>query len=233
MTGLLEKKYLTTHFNVNAKQSAPQALEKALKHLEQLKIKYKNLDEERKELRRQLLNESIEAKQKAKDKEKNPYIIGRRINGKLCGWFVEGYLDNNGQPYPKKEFSTLSDNRRNKEAAERYIKELEIKNKDAVFKEYIPEELVNYEGEEGRKRWKGSAHMPNRITYTDSTRTGYMVKNFKTANDELISQKFCDPKKSKEEKYQMALDTLTKLIKEKKEALLLKKEIDNNDVNNV
>jgi len=226
--GLLEKEYVNKTFS-NARDPT-KALELTKKYLAQLEIKYKDLPQQRDAIRKKQMEESIQLKMMKKHKKKlPPYIEPIMVEGKPDGYLVKGYLDWNGDPYPEKEFSQLSGNRRNLAAANRYVNQLDIKNKDALFKETIPDELVDYE--EDQHRWEKFNHLPHRIIYTvvDGKIIGYQLNGFKTASGTIIAQKFCGTKLSMEDKYKLVTDFLIKLVRERNAAMLVNDEKNDDD----
>jgi len=217
-------------------QHPEKALELALKYLEELKIEYADRFKQIDELREKMRNDSAQAAlEKMHNKNNPPYIKTRMLHGKKDGYFVEGYPDWEGNPYPKKEFTELSCNNKNMGAAKRYIRQLEIKNKDAVFEEYIPAELANLETDRNKPRPQSIKHLPDYIAYTYANNgkiSGYLTVGFKTASGDMIKKKFTSEKLSMEEKYKLATDCLIKLINEKQAAIISADQSENTDTDN-
>lgn len=109
---------------------------------------------------------------------------------KKDGFIVKGYLDWQGNPYPEKAFTELSCNNKNMGAAKRYVRELEIRNKDALFKfkEQIPDELLNLDTGTNKPLPKNLKHLPDLIEYTseDGKITGYLTVGFITLSGDTI-----------------------------------------------
>lgn len=192
------------------------AYELAIKYLEELKIQYKDRSQKIEDMLEKNMQISIQKKMEKIHKKDTPqYITPRTVANKKDGYIVEGYPDWEGNPYPKKEFTTLSCNNKNLGAAKRYIKELEIKNKDALFEEYIPDELLNLKTDRNKPRPKNIKHLPDYIAYTyeNGLKTGYVTIGFKTLEGKIVKKKFTGNKISMEDKYKLVTDYLINLIK--------------------
>ena len=140
---------------------------------------------------------------------------------KLIGYYVDGFPDHEGIPYPKKEFTSLSAVLRDKQAAERYIKELEIRNKDAVFVEKIPADLDCKSEVNLNKRKPTNSNLPMYLTsvIVEGKKIGYQVNNFPVNKTTYIKKKFSDTELTLEEKYNLAIDFLRKLWDQKENVI--------------
>lgn len=159
---------------------------------------------------------------------KNVYPIYTK--NRMTGFYVEGILDHNKNPYPRKDFAELSCNVKNLAAAKRYIKELEIKNNDAVFIEYVPKDIKDGGlGADWKKNNKGTKNLPKYVAFiiVNNEKIGYQINNFPLHGDK-IKKKFCDKRQTMEEKYILTLNFLRDLLK-KKEQLNDQNNIQNNN----
>lgn len=233
--GIDQKKYIDTAFH--NRKNPSKALEDAKKYLDDLKLKYAYVEEEvakRKEERlKQYQKEKIENKVK---KGLPQYIYPIIKNNKINGYYVEGYLDDNNNPYPKKEFTELVSNSRNLRAAKRYIESLEVLNKNNNFREKKLDDLINvgnHNYSEKRRKNGDTANLPKYLTYVivNGEKIGYQVNNFPMSKNEKIKKKFCGKKIPMEEKYKQATDYLKELWDKKKKLENNQSKDKNNDNN--
>lgn len=207
------------------RENPQNALEAAKEQLAQWEIEYKDRPDiiaknkkERYEIETQLNTEK-------KHKKKLPeYIFPNTINNKLKGYYVKNFPDNDGNPYPDLAFTKCTSNFDNLNGAKRYIQLLEIKNKDGLFKEYIPKKIAEWAQAENEKdpqtmkRMPKYKHLAPCIFYDTDRITkeilGYKIR-FRQGDGVLYHEQFTSEKITMEEKYKSAIDKLTELIDEK------------------
>ncbi|AYV84198.1 MAG: hypothetical protein Hyperionvirus19_22 [Hyperionvirus sp.] len=200
------------------------ALEDAKKQLAEWEIKYKDIDDQIKEMKEEhYKNKTTLSLEQKYNKRNPPYIFCKMADDKIRGYFVRGFPDHKGNPYAEKEFSELTKNWDNKRAAKRYIESLKIKNQDAVFKEYIPQEIAEWAEEEKNKcpkrmrRYAAFKHLAPNIYYSMDRVTnqilGYKIA-FPKSDGSLYNEMFTSAKLTMEEKYKQATDKLIELIHE-------------------
>lgn len=175
-----------------------------------------NIDQSHDSNEEQLLENFMERKIEKKKKDLPEYITPVYAKTRLIGYAVENYPDHTGKPYETKQFTELSSNVKHLKAAKRYIKELEIRNKDAVFKEYIPDELKELQNtgfNNSFKRSDNTNHLPKYLAHVivDGKKIGYQINNFPLSKDNKAKKKYCDTTQTMEEKYKLAIDHLIKL----------------------
>ena len=213
------------------RKTIAESLQAALQYLEELKTKYKfseqNIDivildkkkptivnENSKDMTPEQKKLRYSKNKREKIREKLPEFIGCEFdeNDRITSYFVEGYKDHNGNPYPRKDFNDCTRNTKNLAGARRYIKELDVKNKDAVFEEYIPDTLKNKGDGFSYKRSPESKKLPKYISIIrlNGKKIGYAINNFPLGK-EIKKEKFCDTHKTLEEKYNDAIKCLEKL----------------------
>ena len=132
--GIDKKEYLKDiYFYENKSRTIDEALQQAIKKLDELKEEYKHINEEvfkeksiiKPKITKEMVREEI-------FKEKlPPYIYPILDNLKLKGYYVDGFLDFNGNPYPKKEFVEKT-NRWNLNSAKIYIEQLKYYNENKI-----------------------------------------------------------------------------------------------------
>ena len=115
---------------------------------------------------------------------------------KIVGYYVEFVPTYDGNTYPRKNFNYLSSNFKNIRAAKRYIKSLEICNKDKLF-------LQN------------NMKLPKNISFVKNPNhdiIGYCVNNYLVKKDgkviKIIRKKFCSTKETMEKKYNDTINYL-------------------------
>lgn len=207
-------------FNFHNSYNPREALDNAESKLAELKLEFAHVEEAHVKQREERLKISQQDKLVNKFKKRLPeYIFPIIRNNKLDGYYVDGYPDHNDKTHPKKEFTTLSTNRHNLLAAKRYLKELDIINKDKVFIETIPDELRDVGTyKHSLKRSGESGRIPKYLAYivVKDVKIGYQINNFPLTENEKVRKKFCDTKISLMEKYKQATDFLIELWKKKK-----------------
>ena len=144
------------------------------------------------------------------------YIYPVMEKNRCIGFCVDKFLNNNGIPYPKKEFTELSCNGRNLGAAERYLNHLNVIKKNELFVEYIPDDLKNIGSQEIRKRSNATKNLPKYIAFiiVNGVKIGYQINNFPLGKKQ-IKKKYCDTKITLEDNYKLALDYLRDLVNKK------------------
>ena len=180
--------------------------------------KGKELTEEEK------LKKYVEVKTKKAIAKLPKYINPIHTKNKRTGYYVEGVLDHTGQPHMRKDFWECKDIDDNLNAAKRYIKELEIKNKDAVFVENVPDDIKEFEKiyikSKTQKRSQTTSNLPRYIAHVivKGEKIGYQVNNFPVDDKKIkkkIKKKFCDTRQTMKEKYDKTLDFVRDLYKRK------------------
>lgn len=202
------------------------ALNKAIKRLEELKELHKDRDAKIKEYR---IKHSHDPVKTIYEKKSNtcPKYVYPNINdqNKIDGYYVEGYPDTIGGTHSKKLFVDLSDNKRNKLAAIRYVKHLEILNEDTQFVGHEDDLDIDISDlTEGEKiRTRKHSNLPPHITYVVSTFAGrecdiigYKVNNYVMKDGTKKQRKFCNEHITMKEKYIMAITYLRELIEQNK-----------------
>lgn len=217
--GITEKKYIKKSFR--NKESVQDAYNKGITFLEDLKKKYSYIDTEINKYKNEKIKESQQKKIENKVKNNIPeYIFPIIKNNKIDGYYVEGYLDNNNNPYSKKEFTDLVSNSRNLRAAKRYIESLEVLNKNNKFKEQKIDQLINIgRHKHSEKKSNDTTNLPKYLAYVTvhGEKIGYQVNNFPISKNEKVKRKFCGKKIPMEEKYKQATDYLKELWNKKNE----------------
>ncbi len=131
-------------FMINSKRTKEEAYEQCIAKLEEMKIQYKHIDEEIEKIKEESIQENIHLKKEEQflDKmgkliQKLPeYIFPIIENNKIIGYYVEGFKNNNGVDFPRKEF-TEKTNRWNLDSAEKLVEMYKYINLNNVKLEYI------------------------------------------------------------------------------------------------
>lgn len=191
-------------------------LDDAKKYLEKLKIEYADRNNKIIEMRKERDLNRTDNKARTIAKKNLPEFINPYIrNGRIDGYYVEGYLDINNKPYPKKDFTELSCNLKNLNAAKRYLQKLNNDNKDALFKEIIPPDLLN-KGvlSKTNKMSPDTRKLPKFLTYVivNNQKIGYQINNF-PLNNTFVKKKFCNTHETMEDKYNRSVNLLKELWK--------------------
>lgn len=143
---------------------------------------------------------------------------------KIAGYCIEGIPNATGGTYPKEVFNTRAATR-DKKAAKRRIKELEMLTNDLPFYKHENEFDIDvddlYEGE--KIRGKDNPQLPPHIAYEKSITkktldgvTGYKVNNYIMKDGTPIQRKFCSKNITMKEKFILAITYLRKLIQQDK-----------------
>jgi hypothetical protein len=124
--GIEKKEYLKDiYFRLNKYETKEEALKDAIKNLDDLKEKYKNINEDIfKE--KSIIKPVITLKEKKENliKDRLPkYIYPIIEDNKIKGYYVYEIYDKKGNPYPKKEFISKT-NRWNLNDAKKYVEQL-------------------------------------------------------------------------------------------------------------
>ena len=130
------------------------------------------------------------------------------------GYYVEGMLDNNGNPYPTKYFTDLQTNRWNLFQAKQYILKCDIKNKDEIFQtppDFQPSRRRKYHEEDDNNLPKYVS-----ILRQNGIKIGYniAIPSIIKSNGKRYTKKFADKKLSMEEKLHNCIETLEKIKQE-------------------
>jgi hypothetical protein len=185
---------------------------KAIKFLNILKEKYKDrlekIEAAREENRKNHTKKNLYEKALAKC-PKYVYPIMTKEH-RVSGFYVEGFPDTANGVYPKKTFTELSSNNKNKLAAIRYVSELKMKNINAQFdhKEIFDDEYIGKRGQ--------MVTLPKYITILRDRKheiIGYCINGFPIAKGKYIGKKFGKPKYTMEEKFKQAISCLEQLRK--------------------
>lgn len=141
--GINEVKYLKDiKFSIVKYGTKELALQEAINHLNEIKEKYKYIDEELKIVKENNVKISIKEKKENSLKEKLPEFIFPIIEeNKIAGYYVDNFLDNKNNKYPKRLFNEKT-NRWNLSNAKKFIEMLKyINEKDIYIKYFDIEEL--------------------------------------------------------------------------------------------
>lgn len=169
-------------------------------------------------------NKFLESKKKKKLEELPEYIYPIYNKTQLVGYYVDKYPKHDGDFYPKADFTDLSSNVRNLEAAKRHIRSLEIENKNAQFNEFVPDDLKNIGVcKRNEKRSNSTLSIPKYVALViiNGKKIGYQINNL-PHNGKLYKKKFCDTKITLEENYNLTLDYMRSILKNE--------EHENNDI---
>jgi group I intron endonuclease len=117
--GVDKKKYISKSFSC---ASNPQsAYNDAIAYLEKLKEKYKDLQVQLEQTKTQKLNEEATEMRKSKLIDNLPQHVFPILDGKILkGYYVEGLIDKNNHPVPRKEFC-LNLNHHNLRQATKFV----------------------------------------------------------------------------------------------------------------
>lgn len=190
--------------------SPKRAYEKTIRFLDMLKEKYKDriekIEAAREENRKNHTKKSYYEKALAKCPKYVFPIMTK--DHRVSGFYVEGYPDTANGVYPKKTFTELSSNNKNKLAAIRYVSELKMKNINAQFdhKKVFDDEYITKRG--------NVAELPKYINILRGkkcTIIGYWINSFPIAKGKYIYKKFGKPKYTMEEKLKQAISYLNEL----------------------
>lgn len=216
--GINNKKYINENFSVSKYESQELTLKAAKDYLESLEKKYAYVKEEIAKRKEEETNKIIIATKKDMHIHLLPpyvYAVFDKETKRKIGYRVEGVPDNNGNPYPTKEFIELKTNKWNLWHAKEYIKKCEIKNKDELFK--VPTEF-----ETSRKRKYDDENDNNLPKYVsiirekDGTKIGYniAIPSITKPNGKRYTRKFANKKLTMEEKLRICIETLNKVKQE-------------------
>ncbi len=216
--GVNEVKYVKSRTFACKKNSVEKNYELAVEHLENLKIKYADIKEQI-ELKRQeqekLRNRDWFQIKKQKTKDNLPeYIYPIFIKKRIRGYYVEGVFTHDNSTYPRKYFNDRSSNYKNLNAAKRYIKSLDVKNKDMIFMEQLNKQKIHKNSYQHQKQ----NNLPKYITYVkvNNKIIGFAVNNYPIRNAngiaiKKIKKKFCTTKETMESKYNKTIVYLNEL----------------------
>ncbi len=200
-----EKKYISKSFSISKYGSKETTLQIAKEYLEQLKIKYAYIEK-----KRPIKNKTVCIETKVtylinNEKQKLPEHIIPIYDGlKKIGYLVEEIIDNDGNKYPVKKFTTCT-NRWNLDQAKKYL-ECVVNAKGCIDPDI----------ELGRRRRDGTnSSLPKYINkYTKYNQIlGYIVNGY-PINGKKYSKCFSSKKLTMEDKFKLACDHL-KELKEK------------------
>ncbi len=124
--GIEKTEYLKDmYFRLKPDKTKDELLSEAIQRLEELKIEYKHINEE-------IFKDKSDIKPKITLEEKRTKNINEKLpdnifpileNAKIKGYYVDGLLDHNNEPYPRQIFTDKT-NRWNLNAAKNYVKQL-------------------------------------------------------------------------------------------------------------
>ena len=199
-----------------AKNFYQEMLEKEKKQLNDIINVENNIETKDSEI---LLKKVIENKTKKQLNKLPEYVYPVYSKARLIGYIVKKYPKYDGNFYEDKSFTSLSSNQKNLAAAIRHIKDLAIKNKDAIFIEIIPDDLIENEKNcrlKSKKR-NDTSKLPIYVAYVivNGNKIGYQINNFPMGK-ETIKKKFCDTRQTMEEKYNMTLNFIRELWNKRK-----------------
>ena len=200
--GITEAKYAPVKRFMKSKiQQENYAL--AIEYLNSLKIKYADvltqIAQQRKKYEEKKNKDWFEIKKQKMIDKLPEYIYPIYNNKRLRGYYVEHAPTHDNKTHPKENFNHLLSNHNNLKAAKRYIKSLEILNKDIIF-------MKN-----NTKFPKYIAYMKNR----DKKIIGYCINNYPIRDKNgtkigHIKKKFCSTKETMESKYTKTIAYLNK-----------------------
>lgn len=206
--GITQREYIKKSFFDT--DSPKYAYAKAIKYLNMLKDKYKDrlakIEAAREENRKNHTKKNYYEKALAKCPKYVFPIMTK--DHRVSGFYVEGFPDTANGTYPKKTFTELSSNNKNKLAALRYVSELKMKNTNTQFdhKTVFDDEYITRRGT--------IADLPKYINILRGkkrTIIGYWINSFPIAKGKYIYKKFGKPKYTMEEKLKQAVAYLNEL----------------------
>jgi hypothetical protein len=211
--GIKEKKYITKHFRIG-KKNPEDVLHEAIVYLEELKQKYSTIKQDvdiyKNEL--QIKKPAITKKTEIQLTDLPKYIFPmyHSVMKNKIGYYVEGVLDNEDIPYPKKEFTSHKTNRWNLNDAKKYINECDVKNKDALF--HIPS---NFKPSRARKYDDEDNHLPKYVSIVrqKGLKIGYniAIPSIIKENGKKYTRKFTNKQIPMKEKLRLCIETLTQV----------------------
>jgi len=204
------------YFYANKSRTIDEALIEAIQKLEELKKEYKYINED-------IFKEKSVIKPKVTQEEKREEIFKDKLpefiypildNLKLKGYYVDGILDLNGNPYPKKEFIEKT-NRWNLNSAKLYIEQMKYYTDNNIDISKIENFDVLYRS---NKSMDEKFYLPTYVNkYTKKGDflgfmiNGYPFSKFKSGK---YKKEFADTDLSMEENYKNCIEYLEKLKKE-------------------
>jgi len=221
--GINTKKHAPAKFFFG-KAKLPECLRNAKDHLVHLKKKYAHVQDEIIKRNDELEKEALKnftKDQKQQIRDKLPKYIHPIFNkqDKVDGYYVEGFPKTDGISYSRKDFTDLSSNYINLQAAKRYIKSLHVKNKDSQFVVKNDKD-ISYQGQQQRAD-EASKSFPKYVSYSKDRNkeiTGYCINNFpvRDKNNKIIKRikrRFCSKKIPMKIKWKRTIECLEELKK--------------------
>lgn len=214
--GITEKKYFRKVFGVTSMRSLKVCLYEAYEYLEELNEKYSGIHEKI-AVHKKILKSNKPAITKKTEIQldqlpKYVFPVYHPENKNKIGYYVEGVLDHEGNPYPKKTFTSKKTNKWNLNDAKLYIKDCEIKNQDHLFK--IPEK---FETSRQRKYADDDNNLPKYVSVyrQKGVKIGYniAIPYVIKPNGKKYTKKFANKKLSMQEKLNLCIKTLEEVKK--------------------
>ena len=214
----IEKKELLKKitFSVKNYESSEKCLQAAKKHLDELKKEYSHIHEKISINKESAKKEKIITKKTEiplNELPKYVYPLYHPDTKNKIGYYVEGVPDNDGKPYPKKEFTDKKTNKWNLFQANEYIKQCLILNKDSIFN--VPDSYIKNDPSlksRQRKYNDDDNNLPKYVSIIrqNGTKIGYniAIPSLIKSNGKKFTKKFANKKLSMEDKLRACLDTL-------------------------
>jgi len=216
--GTKEKKYISQSFHIGNCEPK-EVLKKAISYLNNLKKEYSHIQKEI------TVNKLEHAKSKPaiikateiqlKDLPPFIYPVHHSISKHKIGYYVEGVPDNNGNPHPKKIFTSDKANMWDLNDAKNYVLECEIKNKDGLFN--VPDLDSDFKKSRKRKYQEDGENLPKYVSvlrqYGNKIGYNICIPSLIKENGKKYTKKFANKKLSMEEKLSKCIETLRELKK--------------------
>jgi hypothetical protein len=146
------------YFPLTKYKSKELALKAAIDQLNELKEKYKYIEEEVKTIKENTIKISTKEKKENSLKEKLPEFIFPIIeDNKINGYYVDGILNNNGKKYPKRIFNELT-NRWNLSHSKKFVEMLKYINENKVELKFF--DIENLDVNDIQKAFYGKYYLP-------------------------------------------------------------------------
>ncbi len=202
-----------TYFSLSKFNSKEECLDAAVKFLDELKEKYKHInDEVFKEKSEEKIPISKTETRENKFNNKLPENIFAIIeNEKINGYFVDGIINHDGISFPKKEFSGKT-NRYNLNDAKKYLEQLlHIKNNKIIVYDINNIEVSGKNNKSKNEKY----YLPMFVSciYEQDTLKGFIINGvqssyYKTGKYRKV---FADSKYSTDELYQQCIQHLEEI----------------------
>jgi group I intron endonuclease len=157
--GIDKPEYLKKfYFPITKYKSKELSLQAAINHLNEIKEKYKYIDEEVKTIKENTIKISIKEKKENSLKEKLPEFIYPIVeDNKINGYYVDNILDNKGKKYPRRIFKELT-NRWNLSQSKKFVEMLKYINENNIDLKFFDTENLDVNNIE--KAFYGKYYLP-------------------------------------------------------------------------